>query len=371
MTAYPQNEFMPDYAIPPGEILEETLEARGIKKSDFAEFCGLSVKTVSQIIHGKAPVSPETAIQFERVLGVSAAVWNNLEAAYRLHEAQETIKEALQRQVAWAERFPIRELVKRGLIDKPTSGVDAVERLLKFFAVGSIEAWSKYWGSLVVNFRKSPSFRSNTESVAAWLRIGELIAEEIETMPYDKGAFIAALREIRSLTSAVPAAFKPRMTELCSRSGVALAFVAELPKTHLSGATRWLNKDKALIMLSLRHKTDDHFWFSFFHEAAHILLHGKKMLFLDEANHGIAADEKEADRWASNFLIPKRDYAAFVEKGSFRESAIQHFARLIGLTPGIVVGRLQHDTHVSHKWLNDLKCRFEIREDGSMLLRKG
>ena len=84
--------FTPDYAVTPGEILEETLESRGIKKSAFAERCGLSAKTVSQIIHGKAPVTPETAIQFERVLGVSAAVWNNLEAfsrSYGLREFRE------------------------------------------------------------------------------------------------------------------------------------------------------------------------------------------------------------------------------------------------------------------------------------------
>jgi len=88
-------QYKPDYAVPPGEILEEILEARNIKKRDLAERCGLSAKTVSLIISGKAPITPGTAIQFERVLGVPANIWNNLEANYRLFkESDENSKHA-------------------------------------------------------------------------------------------------------------------------------------------------------------------------------------------------------------------------------------------------------------------------------------
>jgi len=79
------DQFYPDYAIHPGEILMETLEARNMKKSELAERCGLSPKTVSLILNEKAPITPETAIQLERVLGVSANIWINLDANYRLH----------------------------------------------------------------------------------------------------------------------------------------------------------------------------------------------------------------------------------------------------------------------------------------------
>jgi addiction module HigA family antidote len=81
--------FNPDYAAAPGEIIEEVLEARGMKKVELASRCGLSPKTISLILSGKAPVTPDTAIQLERVLGIASCTWNNLEANYRLLLAKE------------------------------------------------------------------------------------------------------------------------------------------------------------------------------------------------------------------------------------------------------------------------------------------
>lgn len=358
-----KNQFAPDYAIHPGEILEETLEARGMKKLEFAKRCGLSDKTVSQIISGKAPVTPETAIQFERVLGVAAAVWNNLEAFYRLHVAQASVRKKLERRVAWAERFSVAELVRMGLLEKPCNSTDAVEKLLNFFAVGSVEVWETRFKEMSVAYRKSPSFNGAPEAVAAWLRIGEHLADNINTEPYDRKRFISALSEIRKLTTQAPKNFEPEMKALCRRAGVALVLTSELPKTRLSGATRWLTKDKALIMLSLRHKSDDHFWFSFFHEAAHVLLHGKKELFLDDENRTSTNDkEKEADSFSADFLVSERDYKIFIQQARFTKTAIRDFAKRIGIAPGIVVGRLQHEGEINYSWCNDLKRKFELVE---------
>jgi len=152
------------------------------------------------------------------------------------------------------------------------------------------------------------------------------------------------------------------MREICADAGVALAFVGELPGTHLSGATRWVGKAKALIMLSLRHKSDDHFWFSFFHEAGHILFGGKKSVFLDEMNAWIDPEEEKANRFASDILIPRQAYTAFLDKEIYTYSSVQSFAQTLGIAPGIVVGRLQHDGVISWQSLNSLKRKFELIE---------
>ncbi len=356
-------QFSPDYAVHPGEILEETLEARAIKKTAFAKSCGLSEKTISQIINGKAPVTPETAIQFERVLDVPASVWNNLESFYRLHRARVSERKELKDKIAWAKIFPVKELVNRGYLERPCNQVDRVEKLLNFFAVGSVEAWQDRFAELSVAFRHSPSFESAPASVAIWLRTGELCAQDIETEPFEKSKFIAALKNIRTLTDCDPEIFQPRMEKLCRKSGVAVVFVSEFPGTHLSGATRWLNKGKALIMLSLRHKTDDHMWFTFFHEAAHVLLHGKKKLFLDDVKTMKGGMEDEANRFAANTLIPEEEYKTFVSRRSrFYKRDISAFARRLNIAPGIVVGRLQHEGKILYNWHNDLKRKFELVE---------
>ncbi|TET44781.1 addiction module antidote protein, HigA family [candidate division TA06 bacterium] len=358
-------KFEPDYAVHPGEILEETLEARGMKKISFAKRCGLSQKTVSQIINGKAPVTPETAIQFERVLGVSAAVWSNLNTFYHLHMARVSARKRLEKQVTWAKSFPLTELVKRGIIEEPPSQVGAVEALLNFLGVGSVQAWEERQKQLVQEstaYRHSPSFKSAPESVAVWLRIGKIHAEHIDTRPFSRVKFNSALEEIRTLTSQPAKVFGPKMKELCRKAGVALVFVSEFPGTHLSGAARWLTKDKALILLSLRHKLDDHLWFSFYHEAAHVLLHGKKKVFLDEAKGMQGGMESKADSFAANALVPERDYLAFVSQERFSKNSIMTFAKRIGIAPGIVVGRLQYDGKIPHWWHNDLKRGLRLVE---------
>ena len=352
------NQFEPDYAIPPGEILEETLGARGMKKAEFAERCGRSEKMISQIISGQAPLTAETAIQFERVLGVSAGIWNNLEANYRLAIAKAEQQQELKQQKNWAKRFPVSKMVALGFIPKPESPTDQVAKLLDFFGVGSAAAWEERCARVCIAYRKSPSFKSAPESVATWLRMGELLAEDIDCEPYDRESFIGALSSIRGLTRKSPDVFVPEMQSLCADAGVAVTLVPELPKTHLSGAAHWLNKDKALITLSLRHKSDDHLWFSFFHEAGHILLHGKKDVFIDESKFDDKDKEEEANRFARNTLIPLKKYRVFQQLGRWSAEAIIDFAKQLGIAPGIVVGRLQHDGLIPYSHHHRLKRRF-------------
>ncbi len=362
MVNMPVNEFAPDYAVPPGEILEETLTSRGIKKADFAERCGLSAKTISQIIGGKAPVTPPTAIQFERVLGVSAAVWNNLESYYRLHLAEQAAHETLKLEVAWGKRFPVGKLVERGCISQVKDDVDAVEKLLNFFAVGSVKAWNERHYMLQAAFRGSPSFKSAPESVVAWLRIGELAGDTISTEPYNRKKFVAVLHHIRTLTQASPKQIDYSMKEWCRQAGVALILEPELPGTRLNGATRWLTSDKALIMLSLRYKWEDIFWFTVFHEAAHILLHGKRNRFLEDQGVSSSSDEEEAaDRFAADMLIPPAAYRDFIKRDRLYRADILAFAKEVDIAPGVVVGRLQHDRHIESSWHNRLRRRFQLK----------
>lgn len=352
------HQFEPDYLIPPGEILEETLAARGIKKSEFAERCGRPAKTISEIIAGKAAITPETAIQFERVLGVSASLWTNLEARYRLRLARLAEEREATKHDKWVKSFPLREMVKVQLIEQPQDEVDAVQKLLDFFGAGSVGAWLKRFDEQKIAYRRSPSFESSPTAVATWLRWGERIAESIDCRPYNEKQFKEALLQIRALTGERIEVFRPQMRELCASSGVAVVFTRELPGTRLSGATRWLTKDKALIQLSLRHKSNDHLWFTFFHEAGHILLHGKKSVFIDDPDTINSEEEEEANRFAADFLIPSPAWRQFVQAGIFSAEAVRRFAKELGIAPGIVVGRLQHERLIHFSRLNNLKYRF-------------
>lgn len=351
--------FRPDYAIPPGEILEEMLDARGFKKVEFAARCGRPDKTISEIIAGKTAITPETAIQFERVLGVPASLWTNLEVKYRLRLAEQKEKAALSKHHEWVKRFPLSRMVKFKLISKPSDSTDAVRKLLEFLGVASVEAWSRLFDARAVSYRRSASFKSAPEAVSAWLRWGELEAEGINCDRFDAQRFRAVLLQARSLTMERAEVFQPKLVGLCAAAGVAVVFVPELPGTRLSGAARWLGKDKALVQLSLRHKTDDHLWFTFFHEAGHILLHGKKDYFIDDVKGEKNEKEEEANRFARNILISPAQWANFSRHEIFPNALVKEFAKTQGISPGIVVGRLQYEKLLPYSHLNGLKRRFE------------
>lgn len=357
------NEFEPDYVIHPGQVLEETLEAQGLSKNEFAERTGLTPKTVSLIIARKAPVTSDNAIAFERVLGVSAHIWSNTDAEYRLFKSHQKVQEELKSAIEWSQKFPLDALVKRRVIPSGLNSEQKAAALLNFFRVRNPQAWDTRYGNISVAFRSSPAFTSDYRSVVTWLRIAELKAERIQTNPYSIPSFNRALRTIKTLTDEICTVFEPRMKELCRDSGVTLVMVSELPKTRLSGATRWLMRDKAMIALSLRYKFNDQFWFTFFHEAAHILKHGKNDVYVDEVDGLQTKKELEADSFAANFLIPKSDYHEFVSNNRFTRSTVKEFAQSVKLAPGIVVGRLQHDGIIDYSWLNDLKVKFELVEN--------
>jgi len=242
---------------------------------------------------------------------------------------------------------------------------------LNFFGVASPDQFEQSCLKTVdVAFRRSTAFSADRASVAAWLRKGELEARQIACAPYDEARFTKALGRIRALTTEPPEVFQPEAVRECRQSGVALAFVRALPRTRASGATRWLTPSKALIQLSLRYKSDDQLWFSFFHEAGHIVKHGKTALFLD-TEPGVPArggdpkeaeadrNEAEADRFAANMLIRPENLRRFTRGGDYSRQAIVRFAHEIGIAAGIVVGRLQHDKILRYNQQNALKRRLD------------
>ncbi|WP_414528704.1 HigA family addiction module antitoxin [Nodularia chucula] len=364
-----QNQYTPDYVSPPGETLQEILEERGMSQAELAERTGRPKKTINEIINGKAALTPETALQIERVLGISASFWNNRERQYREALARIEEKERLQEQIRWLKAIPVKAMIKFGWIHQYQDKVEQLRAVLNFFAVASPEQWEGIWCNSHVYFRKSQVFQTEAGAMTAWLRQGEIAAADVPCASYDANKFKEALLQVRLLTNQPPAVFQPELMRLCAEAGVAVVFVPALPKTRVSGATRWLNPNKALIQLSLRHKTDDHLWFAFFHESGHILLHGKRDVFFEGKGFGDGEDlakEEQANKFAADILIPPMELQRFLASGQQRSKlGIEEFAAKIGITPGIVVGRLQHDGILPPSHCNELKRRFEWRLDES------
>jgi HTH-type transcriptional regulator/antitoxin HigA len=350
-------KFEPDYALIPGETIREVIEQKSLSQAELSRRTGLTEKTVSQLLSGIAPITYEIAAKLELALGIPARFWNSREMMYR--ESLVRLEEAkhLESAIEWLKLIPVPVLIERNLISASADKSMLVRSVLKFFGVSSIEAWHEAWGNPCVQCRGGEAHDRHPGYVAAWLRIGELQAEAVEARPYDAAKFREVLVRLRSLTNLDIGDWAKEVKRQCAEAGVVVIFTKEIDRAGISGATRWLTKDRALIQLSLKYKSGDQLIFTFFHEAGHILLHGKKKVFMEFGHHRDTPEEQEANKFAGDLLIPP-EHARRLPYLRTRFQ-IEEFAKLLEVAPEIVVGRLQHDGLVFNSAFRDLKRKVD------------
>ncbi|WP_420625603.1 ImmA/IrrE family metallo-endopeptidase [Candidatus Poriferisodalis sp.] len=341
-TSKPRYPYEPDTVFPPGDTLAEWLDERGMTQAELAARTGLSTKHVNQIVKGVAPVTPETALGLESVTRVPAHLWNSLEVSYRSYLTRCAEGERLAQDTGWLDELPVAELVRRGRIEKRSSGAERVKEVCTFFGVASAAAWRGLWQQPAAAYRASKAFTKNPGAVAAWLRIGEIEGSAIECGEFSKSSLRALLPELRSLTTEPdPDVWVPAVRERFRRVGVAFVVEPEIRGSRLNGATKWLAANKALVQISTRQKRHDIAWFTLFHEIGHLLLHSKKDTFINDGEEqGAGGVETEADAYAQRVLIPREHEPALGRLHTVDD--VERFAASIGIAPGIVVGRLQH-----------------------------
>ncbi|MGA3117287.1 MAG: ImmA/IrrE family metallo-endopeptidase [Syntrophobacteraceae bacterium] len=360
-----QNQYAPDYVSPPGETLSETLEIRGMSQAELAERTGRAKKTINEIVKGKARITPRIALELEHVLSVAASFWNARESQYQDYLARKEEQGRFEKHLKWLDLIPVRVMVKLGWIEGFKDRIQQLREVLKFFQISSPDQWDTCVRAYAdqVAFRKSKAFEGDLPAVIAWLRRGEIEARELKCALYDQSKFKEALQTIRGLTAESPAVFHAKMVELASAAGVAVVLIPELPRIRISAATRWLSPHKAMIQLSLLYKRNDQFWFSFFHEAGHILLHGKRDIFINDQENNQNVKEGEANSFAANFLIPPSSFRALIKGGAPSKEKVLRFASELGIAPGIIVGRLQREHILPWHFYNDLKVSFDWLND--------
>ncbi|MFH0990996.1 MAG: helix-turn-helix domain-containing protein [bacterium] len=350
---------------PPGDTIQETIDTIGMSQYELAERMGKNKKNINQIIKGKEPITQNTSIQLERVLGIPASFWIEREKEYRRELTQIESEETLVNDMHWLDEFPLAAMKKLQWITPTKNKVSLLKEMLMFFGIASPRQWKEIYidRSLTVSFRVSLAHTNNPGAMSAWLRKGELQAQELKPKEYERKRFVNVLKELKTLIQTPPEEFKEKLQAACSEAGVAVVFTPCLPKAPISGASRWImNSTVPLIQLSCRYKTNDIFWFTFFHEAGHILKHGKKEVFLEKVE-GTKTDkkkEKAADRFASEALFPAKAYKKLKLESSITDRVIRSYAEEYDTHPAIIAGRLEHDGLVPRSLFHHLKVSVSI-----------
>jgi len=352
--------FQPDWASPPGDTIADLLEEREVSTAEFAKHMRQTLRYVEELLDGRALITIDTAQKLEAVLGPSAQFWMVRESQYRDDVNRLELNGVENADSQWLDELPWKDMVKFGWVKPCLRPADRFNACLQFFGVPDVQSWREAYKAVLEtsSYRTSPSFESRPAAVAAWLRQAEIQSESIDCKPWNASHFRETLWTLRALTRQKnPRSFIPELVRRCADCGVAVVIVRAPSECRASGATRFLSPNKALLVLSFRYLSDDHFWFSFFHEAAHVLLHGKKVIFLEGDKFIDDKKEQEANNFAARTLIPPEFQA---ELSSLRTDsmAVIRFARRVGVSPGIVVGQLQHRGLFGQEQLNRLKRRF-------------
>lgn len=348
-----QQKYQPPMAFHPGETLVEKLHELQMGPKEFAIRTGKPEKTISAVLNGESSITPEMALQFEHVLRIPAHFWLSLQRSYDEYIAREERREHLKRSFDWVRSFPYSAMAKKGWVRPVTTVLDKAEALCEFFGMSGHTAWEDYYlhQELKVAFRISLNHANEPHAVSAWLRQGELQSAALQTQPYLASAFKQSLEGVRDLMIQHPTDVLGKLQSICLSVGVRVVFTPCIDKAPINGCSRWI-KDNPVIQLSDRQKRNDVFWFTFFHEAGHILLHGKKDIFLEDIEYSDVDREKEeeANAFAVRWTLGPDGEAALMNVDSLSEREIKALAKRLNTHPALIVGRLRRDKKVSQSF---------------------
>ncbi len=364
------NTYNSDLAIHAGEFLEETLEEIGMTQSELANRLGRPVQMVNEIIKGKKSITSTTALELEDVLSIPSHIWLGLENQYQIVLAKQKELELMQEEAKLISNFPYADLVKSGFVKATRKAIERVDELKRFFEVAKLVQIPQV-RAYQPAFRVSSVGNISHESIASWLQAGRIKAKEIQTKKFDKKKLKEELETLKNLMNLkdINETLKELQTTLNS-CGIALVLLPHFKNTKVNGATFWLDNDKAVILMSLRGGFSDVFWFSFFHEVGHIILHPKREVFLEDgySNEKLKKQENEADDFARELLIKDEIFNAFVSKRDFTKTSVLAFANQQVIKPSIIIGRLMHEKMIefNNYELSSLRDRYKWSESNGI-----
>lgn len=340
-------------ATPPGATIKEQLNDRGMSQKEFAARMAMSEKHISKLINGTVQLTPDVAVRLEMVLGVPAKFWNNLEAIYRERLIKAESENAMDEDEVLAKQLPYNEMAKYGWVPETKNIKEKVIYLRKFFEVVELSLLESNQFTRIACRRLAITEKSDF-ALLAWAQEAKIEARSIHTNPINIKELVEIIPEIRKMTLQNPKDFCPELKEMLANCGIALVFLPHLKGSFLQGAS-FMDGSKIVVGLTARGKDADKFWFSLFHELAHIVLG-----HIGQMNGTTEQDEKAADNWSKDKLISTENFEQFKKQNSFSASNVVAFAESIGIAPGIVVGRLQNEGCIQHSMLNNLKEQYSV-----------
>jgi addiction module HigA family antidote len=357
-------EYKDMVAFHPGYYIADIIEDMEISQAEFATRMGTTAKTLSKVINGQANISNDLAKKLSVMMGTSVDVWQNLQNTYdqKLIEIQQA--KDFEEQAEIVRQIDYKFFVEVVGLPSTRDAKEKTANLCKFFKVADLRIMLQ--PDFLVNFRtvKTTTSEKNVINSRAWIQTAINLSKTIETKSFDANRLKELLPELRGMTIQNPDDFLPRMREIFAECGVAFILLPHLKNAGVNGAVKWVSEDRVVLAMNNRGLDADKFWFSLFHEIRHVLQQKIKTVFISSSTEEMidinSKLEQDADDFANNYLIPRAELRKFAPTRFTTDDEIVAFAESIGIHPGIVAGRLQHENIIPQNRCAKLKEKYLI-----------
>lgn len=357
-------------AFHPGYYVKEILDDMEITQSEFAKRLNTTSKTLSELLAGKIDLSQDLAGKLSQMTGVPINTWLNLQKRYEQKRYEIVHREKLDSEIELLKLIDCNYFVNIGVLQKSMSSKEKITTFHSYLHVAELSALEQ--PDLLTACRTAVGTvnRKNVINANVWIQTGSNMAREIECKPFNEKRLKELLPYLRSLTRKPLSEACKEVAHLLAGCGIAMVALPYLRNSGLNGAVKWLNSEKAMLLLNDRRKDIAGFWFTFFHELRHIMQKKKSFVYLtakDKNSEDILSlgrnnrdEENDADKFAQDTLVPKKEYDNFVAQQIFSVDSIRNFARDVNISEAIVLGRLQHDGYVDWNQLSSMAKSFKI-----------
>lgn len=349
--------FSPDRVSPPGDTIIDLMDEHGLTDVELSKKIGLSVSKGQQLLRGDMQLNECMALRLQDIFDVSVNFWLKREGVYRKH-----IEHLNSVNKEWLDSLPVKDMINFGWIPKASTRELKFKYCMDFFGIKSVNDFTRKINNdaPLVAFRKSLSLKTVPMADLTWIIKAKELSENYTCNKWDKGKLKSLIPDIRQFSNEPDVRkFIPQLKEIFAQTGVSFIVLPTPSGCRASGATCFFKPDRATLIVSFRHLTDDHFWFTLFHEIGHLILHDAIDIRVEGEKEISSKEELEADQFAVDALIPKAFQKEIKKYRAKDWKDIVRTAKKIGVSKGIVLGHLQHIGNIPYSHLNRLKVRYK------------
>ena len=322
----------------PGVFLKENLEFLNMNAKEFSLRTGISERTLSDILNEKSGITLDVARKLASFFNSSIEAWMNMQNSYEEYIKEQDIRNS------FIEDYNLIKGSKKYMHDyfniaNSNSHDEYVMQVRKLVGVNKLSALNTSLSFVSLKEQKDNKSH-NLFAQNLWIALALTECRKLEIKPYNKTKLLDSIPKLRALTRKEPEVFIPLLKNILYEAGVSFIYIPYLSGSNIYGVTKWLSNDKVMIAISNKGEKADVFWFTLFHEINHVLKAHKRNALISYEDK----EDKEADIESADILIPRKKWEEFITKYKYIDiDVIKDFANEIGISPCIVLGRLNKE----------------------------